>query len=83
MKQNRIADSIAVAVRRDLVQLIEALPRIPESALTGRCPTVAEAQAVIAAPARPVGRAMPDPMPPTQRSTLNAAGFSPPPGFQR
>ncbi len=72
MKQARIAESIAVAVRRDLAQVIAELPAIPEHVLAGRCPTVAEAQAAIAAPSRPVGRPMPDPASPARR-TFNRA----------
>lgn len=78
MKQARIAESIAVAVNRDLVQVIAQLPAIPEHVLHGRCPTVAEAQAAIAAPTRPLGRPMPEVMTPTQRAALNAAATSNP-----
>ena len=83
MKQARIAESIAAVVHRDLGQVIAELPAIPEHVLHGRCPTVAQAQAAIAAPTRPVGRPMPDPMTPTQRAVLNAAATSPTSGLER
>lgn len=80
MKQARIAESITVAVRRDLVTVIGELPTIPEHILAGRCPTVAEARAAIAAP---LGRPMPDPMTPTQRTALNASSPSSTTSLQR
>lgn len=83
MKQTRIAEAIAVAVRRDLAQVVAELPNVPEHVLAGRCPTVAEAQAAITAPARPVGRPMPEPVTPARRAALNAATPTPTSSFER
>lgn len=49
MKQTRIAEAIASAVRQDLVTLVASMPPIPEDVMAahGHCPTVAQAEAAL------------------------------------